>query len=236
MLPTRAIVACNVVNRSVEVSSGNASDDDTDLASIEHVRMNIYGIGMSDDAGTIPWSRTKGLPADKKYVKRTTVGEGANYLVMGRRTFASIRKALPGRVNIIVSSLSALELLKLYGTPVMEADDVAVEVPADVAVRAKDYDAAMKFAYEHAIVRGTLCQSVVWIFGGLALYEEYVTRGGNSFYVTTLTGQDYGCNVTLPSEWFEPDGLFKRVSVEEGGSAVDEAGKPIEYQMLVMRR
>ncbi len=236
MLPTRAIVACNVVSRSVEVSSGNASDDDTDLASIEHVRMNVYGIGMSDDVGTIPWSRAKGLAADKKYVKRVTTGEGHNYLVMGRRTFAGIRKALPGRVNVVVSSLSALELLKLYGTPVKEAADIAVEVGPDVVVRVADYDAAMKFAYEHAVINGTIGRAYVWIFGGLALYEEYVERGGNSFYVTTLTGQDYGCNVTLPSEWFEPDGLFKRVSVEEGGSAVDEAGKPIEYQMLVMRR
>lgn len=44
----------------------------------------------------LPWH----LPADLAYFKRTTLGKP---IIMGRRTFESIGKALPGRRNIIVT-------------------------------------------------------------------------------------------------------------------------------------
>jgi dihydrofolate reductase len=50
-------------------------------------------IGM---AGGMPWH----LPADLKHFKAVTLGHP---VVMGRRTFESIGRALPGRLNIVVS-------------------------------------------------------------------------------------------------------------------------------------
>jgi len=44
----------------------------------------------------LPWR----LPADLAYFKRVTMGHP---IVMGRRTYESIGKALPGRLNIVVS-------------------------------------------------------------------------------------------------------------------------------------
>ena len=44
----------------------------------------------------LPWQ----LPADLAYFKRTTMGKP---VVMGRRTFDSIGRALPGRRNIVVT-------------------------------------------------------------------------------------------------------------------------------------
>lgn len=46
--------------------------------------------------GQIPWR----LPTDFAHFKRTTLGKP---LIMGRKTFESIGKPLPGRTNIIVS-------------------------------------------------------------------------------------------------------------------------------------
>jgi dihydrofolate reductase len=47
------------------------------------------------------------LPADLKYFKELTLGKP---VIMGRKTFTSIGKLLPGRLNIIVSkTLSTLE-------------------------------------------------------------------------------------------------------------------------------
>ena len=46
---------------------------------------------------TLPWS----LPEDLKLFKRTTMG---NILIMGRKTFESIGKPLPGRRNFVVSA------------------------------------------------------------------------------------------------------------------------------------
>ncbi|MGB8001296.1 MAG: dihydrofolate reductase [Anaerobacillus sp.] len=56
-------------------------------------------IGQNND---LPWH----LPADLAYFKRVTTGKS---IVMGRKTFESIGKALPGRENYIITK-SELEL------------------------------------------------------------------------------------------------------------------------------
>lgn len=48
------------------------------------------------NAGTIPWH----LPEDFKFFKATTMGHA---ILMGRKTFASIGRPLPGRENIVLS-------------------------------------------------------------------------------------------------------------------------------------
>jgi dihydrofolate reductase len=53
---------------------------------------NVIGAG-----GTIPWR----YPGDQRRFKRLTMG---TTLVMGRATFDSIGKALPGRRNVVVTS------------------------------------------------------------------------------------------------------------------------------------
>ena len=52
--------------------------------------------GVIGAEGQIPWR----LPTDFAHFKRTTLGKP---LVMGRKTFESIGKPLPGRTNIIVT-------------------------------------------------------------------------------------------------------------------------------------
>lgn len=52
-----------------------------------------FAIGKNN---SIPWQ----LPADLKYFKQTTLG---HHIIMGRKSFESIGKALPGRVNIVIS-------------------------------------------------------------------------------------------------------------------------------------
>jgi dihydrofolate reductase len=52
------------------------------------------GIVGRDNA--LPWH----LPADLKYFKKMTLGKP---IVMGRKTFESIGRPLPGRTNIVIS-------------------------------------------------------------------------------------------------------------------------------------
>ncbi|GJM61953.1 dihydrofolate reductase [Persicobacter diffluens] len=52
--------------------------------------------------GQMPWH----LPADLKYFKKTTMGYP---VIMGRKTFESIGRPLPGRLNIVVSRNKAYE-------------------------------------------------------------------------------------------------------------------------------
>lgn len=47
------------------------------------------------------------LPADLKYFKQTTLG---HTIVMGRKTFESIGKPLPGRTNIVISRQTDLAI------------------------------------------------------------------------------------------------------------------------------
>jgi dihydrofolate reductase len=47
--------------------------------------------------GQVPWK----LPADSRYFMQTTLGQ---IVVMGRKTFASLDKALPKRRNIVLSN------------------------------------------------------------------------------------------------------------------------------------
>ena len=47
-------------------------------------------------AGKIPWH----LPEDFRWFKRTTLG---HTVLMGRKTFASLGKPLPGRTNVVVT-------------------------------------------------------------------------------------------------------------------------------------
>jgi dihydrofolate reductase len=68
------------------------------------VAMTPRGIIGKD--GTIPWR----YPEDLKRFKRLTTGHA---IIMGRKTFDSIGKALPGRANIVVSRSATLESLKL---------------------------------------------------------------------------------------------------------------------------
>ncbi len=52
--------------------------------------------GVIGREGALPWH----LPADLKHFKRLTVGKP---VIMGRKTFDSIGKPLPGRHNIVVT-------------------------------------------------------------------------------------------------------------------------------------
>jgi dihydrofolate reductase len=70
--------------------------------------MAIIGIVAVDQngaigrGGTIPWHYS----ADLKFFKRQTVG---NVCVMGRRTWASLKRPLPGRLNVVMTTRGELE-------------------------------------------------------------------------------------------------------------------------------
>ena len=60
------------------------------------------------------------LKADMQYFRKVTLGQQNNAVVMGRKTFESIGKALPGRLNIVLTRNKNAR--QLYNLP----DDVQV--------------------------------------------------------------------------------------------------------------
>lgn len=96
---------------------------------------NQNQIGLN---GTMPWN----LADDLKQFKQLTLGHP---IIMGRKTFDSIGKALPGRLNIVVTSnpenINAFEVCPVS-------------------------------SLEKAIEKANLLQKDVFIIGGATLYQQ----------------------------------------------------------------
>ncbi len=98
--------------------------------------------GVIGAEGQIPWR----LPTDFAHFKRTTLGKP---LIMGRKTFESIGKPLPGRTNIIVTR--------------------QVGYRAEGALTTGSLERALELAREIAAVDGA---NEVMIGGGGEIYRE----------------------------------------------------------------
>lgn len=77
--------------------------------------------GVIGRDNTLPWH----LPGDLQYFKRVTMGKP---IIMGRKTFDSIGRPLPGRTNIVISRDRAY---RAEGAAVVSSLDAALEVARD---------------------------------------------------------------------------------------------------------
>ncbi len=110
---------------------------------------------------TLPWR----LPEDLKYFKRTTMGSS---IIMGRKTWDSIGKVLPGRTNIIVTRSPALKI---------EGVKIALSVPE-----------AIELAEHTALIDGS---EEAFIIGGAELYSEAMPFA-ERFYLTRVHAEVEG--------------------------------------------
>jgi dihydrofolate reductase len=94
----------------------------------------------------LPWH----LPNDLKYFKTTTMGKP---VIMGRKTFQSIGRPLPGRTNIVVSR-----------DHTFNAEGVWV---------AQSVEQALQWAEEAAIDQGV---AEMMVIGGAQIYAELLPR------------------------------------------------------------
>ena len=80
---------------------------------VAHARNKTIG-----QNGTMPWY----LPEDLKHFKRTTIGKP---VIMGRKTWQSLPKALPGRTNIVITRQADFSA---EGATVVHTIDEAIEL------------------------------------------------------------------------------------------------------------
>ena len=149
-----------------------------------HAENRVIGIDNS-----MPWH----LPGDFKYFKATTLGKP---IIMGRKTWDSLGRPLPGRLNIVVSRQAGLELA---GAEVFASLEEAL-LRAEQWAREKGVDELM-------------------LIGGAQLYAQALEKGLVSrMYLTRVELSPEG------DAWFpEFDrGQWKLVSSE----AQAEEGKP----------
>ena len=110
---------------------------------------------------SLPWH----LSEDLKYFKRTTMG---NSIIMGRKTWESIGRVLPGRTNIVISS-----------NPDYEAEGARV---------VNSLEEATRLAESIALIDGS---EEAYIIGGAGLYKEALPHA-QRFHLTRVHAEVEG--------------------------------------------
>lgn len=115
--------------------------------------------GMIGRDGDMPWH----LSSDLKRFKRDTMGKP---ILMGRKTYESIGKALPGRLNIVISRSE------------FEADDT---------VHASSIDAALFIAEGWAKENGA---KEICFIGGGQIYKEVIGLASKLYVTHVMAAPD----------------------------------------------
>ena len=143
-----------------------------------------YGIGKDNK---IPWD----IKSDKKFFRLITTGSGNNAVIMGRKTYDSIGKALPDRLNIVLSH------------NIKELPDCIVK---------SSLDDAIEYAKNEKVEN-------IFIIGGESLYEEALKKDiVDMMYITRVRmlydKKDFDTFffffLALTMDWIEADYLEKK--------------------------
>ena len=113
---------------------------------------NGHVIGLNND---MPWH----LPADLQFFKRVTLGKP---IIMGRKTFDSIGRPLPGRKNIVLTR--------------------------DVDLRIEGVECVQTVAQALACTEGV---DEVMIIGGATIYNQFLSSA-NRLYITYIDLETQG--------------------------------------------
>ena len=97
----------------------------------------------------LPWH----LPADLAFFKRTTIGKP---IVMGRKTFESIGRPLPGRRNIVITRNSSFSA---EGCDLVDSIDTAMSLVSD--------------------------EEEIMVIGGASLYQQTIAYA-QQLYITLI--------------------------------------------------
>jgi dihydrofolate reductase len=156
--------------------------------------------GVIGRGGGLPWH----LPADLARFKRLTLG---HHLLMGRKTFESIGRALPGRTTVVLSR----------GRP---------ELPAGVRLAAS--------LAEALAVAEAAGDSEPFVAGGEAIYREALPRAGR-LYLTRVHAAPDGDARFPPVDLETPASLWRRVESES--RPADAANPlPLTFEVYERRR
>lgn len=152
---------------------------------------NVIGINNS-----LPWR----LPNDLQYFKEATMGKP---IIMGRKTYESIGRPLPGRRNIVITRQAGYEGL---GSTKQSIDVVA------------SLDAAIKLGEDIAMIDG---HDEVFVIGGAEIYQHALVKA-DRLYITHVRA-----NVDGDAYFPEVDySKFKEIAREEFAA---EGANPYDY-------
>ncbi len=153
-------------------------------------------IGADND---MPWH----LPADLKHFKAITLGKA---VIMGRKTYESIGRALPGRPNIVITSNADYSL---SDATVVDSPESAFEVAKALSPEQSENDEAM-------------------IIGGGTIYQSFLDKA-DTLYLTHID-LDVDGDTQFPD--YEAAASWKEVS-REAHSADEKNAHSYTFVTLV---
>jgi dihydrofolate reductase len=130
--------------------------------------------------GKLPWH----CSADLKFFKQTTSG---NAIVMGRKTFDSIGKPLPNRLNIVLSRSATFE-----------------ESATILSLRSKEQVLALE----------NYLKGDVFIIGGASLYREFADVI-ERWIVTEIPETIEDADAFLPTDFLDEFESVEKIALEE---------------------
>ena len=120
------------------------------------------GIGHK---GHIPWDH----PEDLLYFSKKTKGTGNNAIIMGKMTYASIGRPLPGRYNIILSSTFTNRALHVY----------------------RNLEWALTYCRQQDF-------TTAWIIGGESVYREALEKNLVDEIHMSVIDEEWECDRVFP--------------------------------------
>lgn len=150
--------------------------------------------GVIGKNGSLPWR----LKSDLRHFRRVTIGKP---VIMGRKTYASIGKPLPGRTNVVVSR-----------DPGFGAAGIVIAPSVEAALAVACGDALRRKADEIAVI------------GGAEVYRQIMDKA-DRLVITRVQLQPEGDTSFPPLD----DGIWKEVSrTEHPAGPEDEASFTIQ--------
>ena len=147
--------------------------------------------GVIGDRNALPWR----LPEDLRHFKALTLGHP---VVMGRKTFESIGRPLPGRANIVVTRSRDYQ-----ATGCTVVDSVAAALEAAVS----DIEAKQS-------------ADVVYVIGGADIYRQ-VLAAANCLELTEIKSEFPGDARFPDIDWGEWQETQRSAHISESGLAFD---------------
>ena len=160
----------------------------------------------------LPWR----LPEDLKHFKAITLGKP---VLMGRKTFESIGKPLPGRTNLVLTR-----------DPAWKSDGVVVVHSISEALQ----NSATSGTLENNAIGGTPKNSEVAVIGGAEIYQLLMPLASR-IYLTRIDADIPGDTVFAPldySQWVETD---SRRFAADGRNAYDMTFVTLERAPATVR-
>lgn len=182
------------------------------LPSISYVVARSSPGDVIGNENRLPWH----LRSDLKRFKEITFGHA---IIMGRKTFLSIGRPLPGRINIVLSRTAESNLENDFWQRAETA-----------TVWAGNLESALFFADVISIARD---QKDFFVIGGAEMYSMFL-RLFNKIYLTeVLTGKKIAGDATFP---FRIDKRRWNTILDERHEAGQHDEYPSRYRILERRR